>query len=58
MTKYELYPGSEIFKEGYAQGNYRSRHTFGVREKDGTYPSGIAYHAGEHYMIYSVNYND
>lgn len=58
VLKYELYPGSEIFREGYAQGNYRSSHSFGVREKDGTYPSGIAYHAGEHYMIYNVNYND
>lgn len=58
VPAYEFYPGCPEYREGYAQGDYRSSHTFGVRDRDGTYPSGIAYHAGEHYLIYNVNYND
>lgn len=56
--KYELYPGSDIFKEGYAQGDYRSYHSFGVREANGTYASGATYEAGDRYLIYGVNYSD
>lgn len=55
---YEFYPGSDTFREGYAQGNYCSSHSFGIREEDGTYPSGLAYHKGDHYLTYNVKYND
>ena len=58
VPSYELYPGSEVYREGYAQGNYRSYHSFGVREKDGTYPSGASYHTGDRYMTYGVIYSD
>ena len=58
LTSYDLYPGSDTFREGYAQGDYCSSHSFGVREEDGTYPSGISYHKGDRYIIYNVVYND
>ena len=54
----EFYPGCSVYREGYSQGDYRSSHSFGTRDRDGVYPSGIAYRAGEHYLTYNVNYNN
>ena len=58
LPKYELYPGCEYYRDGYSQGDYCSSHSFGVRESDGEYPSGIKYKAGDRYLVYNVKYNN
>lgn len=54
---YELYPGTEAYRDGYSQGGYKASHVYATREADGVYASGVSYKKGQKYLSYSVDYS-
>lgn len=57
LERFELFPDTESYHEGYSQGAFCSSHEFGVHEEAGEYSSGVSYGAGQKYISYTVDYN-
>jgi len=55
---FELYPDSELLRDGYSQGAFASSFEYKTHESDGTYKSGNSYKKGDKYLSLSVDYTN
>lgn len=55
---YELYPGSDTYRDGYSQGGYRSYHLYSKFEQDGKLSSGYSFLKNQKFISFSVDYRN